>query len=53
MATTVVSHRRSYIFWDLIQIGEKLLKGTRVGLGMLLQSSIEIGHIGIVVFFVV
>jgi hypothetical protein len=53
VAAGVISHRRSYIFWDLIQVGEKFFEGTRVSLRMLLQSGIEIGHIGVVVFFVV
>ena len=53
MAARVISHRRSYILWNLIQVGEKLLEGARVGFGMFLQSGIEVGHIRVVVFFVV
>jgi hypothetical protein len=39
--------------WDLIQVREKLLEGARVGLGMFFQSGIEVGHVRVVVFFVV
>ena len=53
MPPTVVPYGCPDILGDGVQVGEELFQGARVGLGVLLQGSVEVGYIGIVVFFVV
>src|SRR5215213_11448476 len=53
VAASVVADGPSYVLWHGIYVGQKLLDRARVGFGMLLEGGVEVGDVGIVVFFVV
>ena len=46
-------HSGADILWDVIEVGKELFEVTWVCLGVLFEGVIEVGHISVVVFFVV
>jgi hypothetical protein len=53
VSASVVTHSGADVLGDVIEVGEEFLEVTGVCFGVLLQRVIEVGDVGIVVFFVV
>ncbi len=53
MSTAVVPDSCADVLRDGVEVGQEFFEVTGVGLGVFFQGGVEVGYVGIVVFFVV